>query len=90
MWTGAEILAPTGIRFPDRPARSELLYRLSHPGPMVTLNRKDKGQNNTHWYSENPCAVNEVPMHKLWVCSECAQNRRTLVLLRKNISLPLR
>jgi len=22
---------PTGIRFPDRPARSESLYRLSHP-----------------------------------------------------------
>ena len=24
---------PTGIRSPDRPARSELLYRLSYPGP---------------------------------------------------------
>ena len=23
---------PTGIRFPDRPARSESLYRLSYPG----------------------------------------------------------
>ena len=30
---GAENLAPTGIRSPDRPARSELLYRLSHSGP---------------------------------------------------------
>ena len=30
VWTGAENLAPpTGIRSPDRPARSELLYRLS-------------------------------------------------------------
>jgi hypothetical protein len=29
VWTGAENLAPTGIRFPDRPARSESLYRLS-------------------------------------------------------------
>jgi hypothetical protein len=26
VWTGAENLAPTGIRSPDRPARSELLY----------------------------------------------------------------
>ena len=29
--TGAENLAPTGIRSPDRPASSELLYRLRHP-----------------------------------------------------------
>jgi len=27
VWTGAENLAPTGIRSPDRPARSESLYR---------------------------------------------------------------
>jgi hypothetical protein len=32
--TGAENLAPTGIRFPDRPALSELLYGLSYPGPQ--------------------------------------------------------
>ena len=31
-WTGAENLAPTGIRSPDRPTRSESLYRLSYPG----------------------------------------------------------
>jgi hypothetical protein len=31
--TGAENLAHTGIRFPVRPACSELLYRLSYPGP---------------------------------------------------------
>jgi hypothetical protein len=30
---GAENLAPTGIQSPDRPARSESLYRLSYPGP---------------------------------------------------------
>jgi len=28
IWTGVENLAPTGIRSPDRPARSQLLYRL--------------------------------------------------------------
>ena len=27
---------PTGIRFPDRPARSQSLYRLSYPGPHCT------------------------------------------------------
>jgi len=33
VWIGVEKLAPTGIRFPDLPARSESLYRLRYPGP---------------------------------------------------------
>ena len=33
VWTGAENLAYTGIRSPDRPARSQSLYRLSYRGP---------------------------------------------------------
>ena len=32
-WTGAENLAPTCIRSPDRPSRSESLYRLTYPDP---------------------------------------------------------
>ena len=32
--TATENIAPTGIRSPDRPARSESLYRLSYPGPF--------------------------------------------------------
>ena len=32
VWTGAENLTRTGIRSPDRPARSEPLYRLSYRG----------------------------------------------------------
>ena len=32
VWTGPENFAPTGIRSPDRPARSESLYLLSYPG----------------------------------------------------------
>ena len=35
VWTGAENLAPTGIRSPDRPARSESLYRLRYPGHQI-------------------------------------------------------
>src|SRR5215475_8642877 len=31
VWTGAENLAPTGIRSTDRPARSQSLYRLIYP-----------------------------------------------------------
>jgi hypothetical protein len=34
VWIGAENLDPTGIRFPDLPARSESLYRLSYPDPF--------------------------------------------------------
>jgi hypothetical protein len=33
VWTGAENFAPTVIRSPDSPGRSESLYRLSYPGP---------------------------------------------------------
>ena len=35
VWTGAENLAFTGIRSPDRPARSESLCRLSYRGPWI-------------------------------------------------------
>jgi hypothetical protein len=37
VWTAAENLTPTGIRSPDRPARSESLYRLSYRGPLMTF-----------------------------------------------------
>ena len=30
-----KIMPPTGIRYPDRPARSKSLYRLSYPGPLL-------------------------------------------------------
>ena len=35
VWIGTENIAPTGTRSPDLPARSESLYRLSHPGSPV-------------------------------------------------------
>jgi hypothetical protein len=31
VWTCAKNLAPTGIRSPDRPTRSQSLYRLTYP-----------------------------------------------------------
>jgi len=37
VWTGAENLAPTGIRSPDRPARSQSLYRLSYPAHLLNM-----------------------------------------------------
>ena len=38
VWTGAENLAPTGIRYPDRPARSQSRYRLSYPAHIHCTN----------------------------------------------------
>jgi hypothetical protein len=38
VWTCTKNLAPTEIRSPDRPARSESLYRLSNPGPEYNIN----------------------------------------------------
>jgi hypothetical protein len=35
VWKGAENLAPTGIPSPDRPVSSELLYRMTYPGPRT-------------------------------------------------------
>ena len=40
VWTCAEYLALTGIRSPDRPARSESLYRLSYPRPLLSYSLK--------------------------------------------------
>jgi hypothetical protein len=36
-WTGAENLAPTGIRSPDRTVCSELLYQLRYPGQRLEV-----------------------------------------------------
>jgi len=38
VWTGAENLAPTGIRSPDLPACSQSLYQLSYPAHTIRFN----------------------------------------------------
>ena len=40
VWIGAKNLAPTGIRSPDHPARSESLYRLLYPGSDQNIHNK--------------------------------------------------
>ena len=37
VWAGAENLAYTGIQSPDRPARSQSLYRLSYPAQVFLV-----------------------------------------------------
>jgi hypothetical protein len=41
VWTCAKNLAPTGIRSPDRPARSQSLYQLSYPAHSVPKYKSD-------------------------------------------------
>jgi hypothetical protein len=40
VWTGAENLASFGIRSPNRPARSQSLYRLSYMAHYLELNQQ--------------------------------------------------
>ena len=40
VWTDAENLAPTGIRSPDHPARSQSLYRLRYPAHISSSSSK--------------------------------------------------
>jgi len=49
VWTGAENLAPTGIRSPDRPSRSQSLYRLSYPAHAVDINSHNFFSNGKSW-----------------------------------------
>jgi hypothetical protein len=42
VWTGAENIAPSGIRSPDLPARSQSLYRLSYRGPQPNAHEERK------------------------------------------------
>ena len=48
---GCEKFAFTGIRFPNRPAPRETLYRLSYPGPRNIL----QGMNFPHQHSPKSC-----------------------------------
>ena len=47
VWTGAENLAFSGIRSPDRPPRSESLYGLRYPGPRRVLRTTEKFSSET-------------------------------------------
>ena len=57
VWTDAEYLVQTGIRSPDRPARSESLYRLSYPGPFYTTCTKSS---HDFWRKDICCLLQEV------------------------------
>ena len=51
VWTGAENLAPTGIRFPDRPARSQSLYWVCYPAhlPHTSISKLSNTRVSNPW-----------------------------------------
>jgi hypothetical protein len=58
VWTCAKNLAHTGIRSPDRPARTESLWRLSYRGPSFISCRRN--------YQNNNCGVQfPISYHRL-------------------------
>ena len=60
VWTDAENLAPTGIRSPERPARSLSLYRLSYPGP-----ERERERENASGINLNTDVLCVVTLHYL-------------------------
>ena len=61
VWTGAENLAPNGIRFPDRLARSQSLYRLSYPRSRFV---RSEIQSATHCTAAGRCVIgNQLYRH---------------------------
>ena len=63
VWTCAENLAPTGIRSPDRPARSQSLYRLQYPA---------------HYMEKAPFYVLSVKMRLSGTCHKVKEELRVI------------
>ena len=57
VWTATEYLAPTGIRSPDRPTRSQSLYRLRYKGPKISC--PSQIPHRAPWDRTRPSTSNE-------------------------------
>jgi hypothetical protein len=70
VWTGAENLVPTENRSPDRPARSESLYRLRYPGPEPEKSQRHKWENMGTDLGATECKdvdrIHLAPHRDLW------------------------
>jgi hypothetical protein len=81
VWTGAENLAPTGVRSPDRPARSQSLYRLSQPGPQKFKRSRDKYLKIIYSINKNTlCRDHVSPSLLLSVCDLISANKQFVEL----------
>jgi len=75
VWTGEENLAPTGIRSPDRPARSQSLYRLRYPAHI----RPERGRFIQH--TPLKIRVHKIPSCFVICVVVCHTNANAAVLL---------
>ena len=64
VWIGAGNLAPTGIRSLNLPVRSESLYRLRHPGPLLPLNPMVNYEN----FTGCPCILGNSQLDCHFLC----------------------
>ena len=92
VWTGAENLAPTGIRSPDRATRSQSVYRLSYSAHIRSPDRPARSQSLcrlrypahiteiTLWYFEE--AVEELRMTMFKCCNSELQIKKKRRQLR--------
>jgi hypothetical protein len=78
VWTGAKNLAPSVIRSPDRPARSESLYRLTYPDSLSGNKAYINCYSTTESYAESPrlTAVNVKYRSETKGCVECRVSHR--------------
>ena len=89
VWTVAENLADTGIRSPDRPARSQSLNRLSYPGPQ----KRHRWQYKTAyslWIMGNEDYKHTLRMCNSYWFSAAPIITRTRLLTSRLPTLPLR
>jgi hypothetical protein len=91
VWRGAEYLATTRIRSPDRQARSQSLYRLSYPPPCPN----DGWINMAHWWyirDGETCPSTTLSTTKsrifyIWVRSSDTRSRRLIVWIMYPIQM---
>ena len=74
-WTCAENLVPTGIRTPDRPARSQSLYRLSYPAHE---NRHNQSKTQHRVQRKHTNVRNE----------KFRNNKRATILMKNRMTIP--
>jgi hypothetical protein len=60
VWSGAQNLALTGIRFPDPTAHSESLNRLSYPGRNESHAKANTLQRDMQGYSQSPGTFHKI------------------------------
>ena len=89
VWTGAENLASTGIRSPDRPARRQSLYRLRYPRCNVSV-WNDRCPRFKEIHVDNNTCIQKNCRHRFlhrYLCSAFPLQRKISVLVLRRMTL---